>query len=132
VTNQSGVARGFYGIEDVAQVHHLIAERLAQHGAHIDLFLYCPYHPDGVVEAFARASDDRKPAPGMAKAAAQALNLDLSASWVVGDRPEDVGLARAVGASAVFLGPPGSAPSDVQRFDDLASATSFLLEQVAA
>ena len=105
VTNQAGVARGFYGINDVARVHRYIAERLAEHGAHVDLFLYCPYHPAGVVEAFARTSEDRKPRPGMAKAAEAALNLDLAASWVVGDRPEDVGLAEAVGASAIYLGP---------------------------
>src|SRR6266480_2203962 len=105
VTNQAGVARGLYGIEDVARVHRYIAEFLAERGAHIDLFLYCPYHPAGVVEAFARTSEDRKPRPGMAKAAEAALNLDLSASWVVGDRPEDVGLAQAVGASAIYLGP---------------------------
>ena len=60
---------------------------LAEHGAHIDLFLYCPYHPAGIVDAFARTSEDRKPRPGMAKAAEAALNLDLAASWVVGDRP---------------------------------------------
>ena len=104
VTNQAGVARGLYGIDDVARVHRYIAEHLAEHGAHIDLFLYCPYHPAGVVEAFARTSEDRKPRPGMAKAAAAALNLDLTASWVVGDRPEDIGLAEAVGASAIYLG----------------------------
>src|SRR5262245_21689413 len=62
VTNQSGVARGLYGVEDVEQVHkHMIAE-LAREGAHIDLWLFCPYHPDGTVESFARASADRKPA----------------------------------------------------------------------
>ena len=73
VTNQAGVARGLYGIEDVARVHQHIAEHLAGHGAHIDLFLFCPYHPAGVVEAFARTSEDRKPRPGMAKAAEAAL-----------------------------------------------------------
>src|SRR6266480_3977844 len=97
VTNQSGVARGLYGLADVALVHDHIAKRLAGHGAHIDLFTYCPYHPAGIVEAFARTSEDRKPGPGMAKAAATALNLDLTASWVVGDRQEDIGLAEAVG-----------------------------------
>ena len=73
VTNQAGVARGLYGIDDVSRVHQHIAEHLAEHGAHIDLFLSCPYHPEGVVEAFARTSEDRKPRPGMAKAAAAAL-----------------------------------------------------------
>src|SRR5690348_543745 len=49
ITNQAGVARGLYGIDDVARVHQYIAERLAEHEAHVDLFLYCPYHPAGVV-----------------------------------------------------------------------------------
>ena len=69
VTNQAGVARGLYGIDDVTRVHEYIAEHLAEHGAHIDLFLFSPIIPAGVVEAFARASEDRKPGPGMAKAA---------------------------------------------------------------
>ncbi len=130
ITNQAGVARGFYGIDDVARVHQYIAERLAEHGAHIDLFLYCPYHPAGVVEAFARVSEDRKPRPGMAKAAAAALNLDLSASWVVGDRPEDIGLAEAVGAPAIYVGPDGCERPGVWSFPSLAAASSFLLERV--
>ena len=49
------------------EVHQHIAEHLAKYGAHVDLFLFCPYHPDGVVEAFARASEDRKPRPGDGK-----------------------------------------------------------------
>ena len=70
VTNQAGVARGYYGIEDVHQVHKHMIEEMARQGAHVDLWLFCPYHPDGIVESFARASADRKPGPGMALAAA--------------------------------------------------------------
>jgi histidinol-phosphate phosphatase family protein len=132
VTNQAGIARGLYGIDDVARVHQHIAARLAEHGARIDLFLYCPYHPAGVVEAFARTSEDRKPRPGMAKAAAAALNLDLTASWVVGDRPEDIGLAEAVGAKAVFLGGDGGQRPGVWSFPSLAAAAPFILARVAA
>jgi len=132
VTNQAGVARGFYGLDDVAEVHRHIAKRLADHGAHVDMFLYCPYHPDGVVEAFARASEDRKPAPGMAKAAAAALNLELSRSWVVGDRTEDIGLAAAVGASAIYLGRQPHDRPGVWSFPDLAAAAPFILERIAA
>jgi histidinol-phosphate phosphatase family protein len=131
VTNQSGVARGLYGIDDVQRVHEHIAEHLQQRGAQIDLYLYCPFHPEGVVEAFARPSDDRKPRPGMAKAAAAALNLDLTASWVVGDRPEDVGLAEAVGASAIYLGSGGSSGPGVRRFTSLAASVPFILERMA-
>jgi histidinol-phosphate phosphatase family protein len=132
VSNQAGVARGFYGLDDVAEVHRHIAKGLADHGAHIDMWLYCPYHPAGVVEAFARASDDRKPGPGMARAAAAALNLELTRSWVVGDRPEDVGLAAAVGASAIYLGQPRCDGPRVWSFPDLAAAAPFILERVAA
>jgi D,D-heptose 1,7-bisphosphate phosphatase len=131
VTNQAGVARGYYGLSDVHQVHQYMAGQLAALGARIDLFLFCPYHPDGVVEGFARTSDDRKPRPGLARAAAAALNLDLTASWVVGDRPEDVGLAEAVGASAVYLGSESIVQPGVWSFPSLAAAAPFILERIA-
>jgi histidinol-phosphate phosphatase family protein len=134
VTNQAGVARGLYEVEDVQQVHkHMIAE-LARGGAQVDEWLFCPYHPEGSVEAFARFSADRKPGPGMALAAAEALGLDLSVSWVVGDSDADVGLARAVGARPLRVGvPTGSAPSDpdVPAFVDLAAAVSHILASEA-
>jgi len=130
VTNQAGVARGLYGIDDVARVHRYIAERLAERGARIDLFLYCPYHPAGVVEAFARTSEDRKPRPGMARAAQVALGIDLTASWVVGDRPEDIGLAEAIGASAIYLGPDDRQRPGVWSFPSLAAAVPFILERI--
>jgi len=131
LTNQAGVAKGLYGIDDVTRVHHHIAELLAERGAHIDLFLYCPYHPAGVVEAFTRTSEDRKPRPGMAKAAEAALNLDLSASWVVGDRPEDISLAEAVGASAIYLGTGDFKRPGVWSYPSLLAAAPFILERIA-
>lgn len=130
VTNQAGVARGLYEIDDVQQVHkHMVAE-LAAGGAHVDEWLFCPYHPDGSVSAFARMSADRKPAPGMALAAAETLGLDLSISWVVGDSDSDIGLARAVGARAVRVGlavgvDPGG--TDVLSVPDLAAAVQHIL-----
>ena len=130
VTNQAGVARGLYGLDDVARVHQHIEARLAEFGAHIDLFLYCPYHPAGIVGAFAHTSEDRKPNPGMANAAANALNLDLTASWVVGDRPEDIGLAKAVGASAVYVGTSSCRRPGVWSFPNLAAAAPFIMERI--
>lgn len=132
VTNQSGVARGYYGIEDVLKVHEHLAKELNKHGAHIDLFLFCPYHADGVIAAFARSSEDRKPRPGMARAAAEALDLDLTASWVVGDSAADIGLARAAGASAAYVGPGEFPAEDVWSFPNLAAAAGFILRRVAA
>jgi histidinol-phosphate phosphatase family protein len=132
VTNQAGVARGLYGLDDVTLVHRHIEEHLAGHGARVDLFLYCPYHPAGIVEAFARTSEDRKPRPGMAKAAQAALNLDLSVSWVVGDRDEDLGLAEAIGASAVYVGTRRCERPGVWSFPSLAAAAPFILERIVA
>lgn len=132
VTNQAGVARGYYGIGDVQLVHEHIAHRLAEHDAHVDLFLFCPYHPEGTVAEWARSSDDRKPSPGMAWAAAEALNLDLATSWVVGDRPEDIGLADAIGASAVYVGPGPYPHPGIASFSSLRLAADFILERIAA
>ena len=130
ITNQAGVARGLYDIEDVQQVHkHMIAE-LARGGAHVDQWLFCPYHPEGTVEAFARFSADRKPAPGMAWAAAETLGLDLSLSWVVGDSDADIGLAQAVGARPLRVSvPAGSEPGEpgIPGFPDLAAAVTHIL-----
>lgn len=127
VSNQAGVARGYYGVGDVLEVHRFIAEHLVAHGAHIDLFLFCPYHPDGTVEGFARSSADRKPEPGLALAAAQALDLDLTSSCVVGDRPEDMGLAAAVGAHGVAIGPGLTAQDGDCWFPSLAEATEYVI-----
>jgi D,D-heptose 1,7-bisphosphate phosphatase len=132
LTNQAGVARGFYGIDDVERVHTHIADKLAEQGAHVDLFLYCPYHPDGTVAPFSRHSEDRKPRPGMAIAAAQVLNLDLPSSWMVGDRPEDMAFAETIGASALWVGPGNYSQPGVRSFPSLVEASFFILERVAA
>jgi histidinol phosphatase-like enzyme len=68
----------------------------------------------------------------MAKAAEAALNLDLPASWVVGDRPEDIGLAEAVGASAIYLGSGDCQRPGVWSFPSLAAAAPFILERIFA
>lgn len=133
VTNQAGVARGMYELEDVDLVHkHMVAE-LARLGAHVDAWFFCPYHPDGVVAAFARTSADRKPAPGMALAAAGALDLDLAASWVVGDSDCDVELARAVGARPLRIGDDRIDDSGyAETVADLAAAVDVILAEHAA
>jgi D,D-heptose 1,7-bisphosphate phosphatase len=128
VTNQAGVARGYYGIDDVHQVHRHMTAEMAKRNAHVDLWLFCPYHPDGIVESFARASADRKPGPGMAFAAADALDLDLSSSWVVGDSAADIGLARTIGASPLHVGPVAFPAPDVMSFANLAEAVQYIVD----
>ena len=87
----------------------------------------------GVVAAFARTSADRKPAPGMALAAAGALDLDLTASWVVGDSDCDVDLARAVGARPIRIGTGRPVRGrDAETVADLAAAVDLILAEHAA
>ncbi len=103
ITNQAGVARGLFPESAVAALHALLGERLAAAGARLDAFYYCPHHPEGAVAAYARVCDCRKPQPGMLRQAAHDLDLDLAASWVIGDRRMDVAVARAVGARAAMV-----------------------------
>ena len=103
VTNQSGVARGFFTEQVVDDVHAHMAAMLAEGGARIDAYYYCPHHPDGKVPAYARACECRKPRRGLVDRAVRELDVDPARSFVVGDRWLDVALAREVGAKGVLV-----------------------------
>ena len=103
VSNQSGIARGFFTEAVVDEVHRHMATILAEGGAHIDAYYYCPHHPDGKVAGYARACDCRKPGRGLVDRAVREFGVDPASSFVVGDRWFDVGLARRVGAEAVLV-----------------------------
>jgi D-glycero-D-manno-heptose 1,7-bisphosphate phosphatase len=103
VSNQSGVARGFFPEAVVDQVHRHIGTLLEQGGAHIDAYYYCPHHPDGKITEYAIACECRKPRRGLVDRAVRELGVDPSASFVVGDRWLDVALARAVDAEGVLV-----------------------------
>ncbi len=103
VTNQAGVARGIFKEAFVADAHRHIAERLALGGGRIDAFYYCPHHPEAVVASLRRECDCRKPRPGMFLRAAEELTLDLSRSFVVGDRWHDLAAGQRVGARGILV-----------------------------
>lgn len=90
VTNQAGIARGYYGWEEFLEVEAALSRLLAAEGAAIDAAFACPYHRDGIAAWAHPAHPGRKPRPGMLLAAARLLNLDLSRSWIVGDKLADL------------------------------------------
>jgi D-glycero-D-manno-heptose 1,7-bisphosphate phosphatase len=103
VTNQAGIARGIVEESFVGVAHAFMTSRLAEGGAHVDAYYYCPHHPKGIVEAYRRACDCRKPQPGMLKKAADDLGLDLQRSFIVGDKMQDLEAGHAVGARGVLV-----------------------------
>jgi D-glycero-D-manno-heptose 1,7-bisphosphate phosphatase len=103
VTNQSGVAQGLFPEQRVAEVHAHLDQLLAPEEARVDRYYYCPHHPRMGVEPYCRECDCRKPRPGMLIAAARDLGLDLSASWLVGDKISDLEAATAAGCSSILV-----------------------------
>ncbi|MCC6579896.1 MAG: HAD family hydrolase [Phycisphaeraceae bacterium] len=106
VTNQGGVARGLYTVEDVEKVHQKINDLIhANSAVKVDRFYFCPYHPQGTVEAYRQEHPWRKPQPGMLLQAAKDMELDLSQSWMIGDQLRDIEAGAAAGVRTILLVP---------------------------
>jgi len=103
VTNQAGVARGYFDEAFVQEAHRHLAALLEADGVVLDGYYYCPHHPEGVVEAYRRLCRCRKPAPGMVEEAARDLDLDVARSFVIGDKWLDVELAKNAGARGILV-----------------------------
>lgn len=102
-TNQAGVARGFYGLEDVDIFHNHIQSELAKKGAYIDAFYSCPYHKDGNVAEFTIDNHpDRKPNPGMILKAFNDWPIDKAKSFLIGDRNHDVEAAERANIKGIL------------------------------
>ncbi|PYV09769.1 MAG: D,D-heptose 1,7-bisphosphate phosphatase [Acidobacteria bacterium] len=103
VTNQSGVARGYFPEALVAEVHARLVAELAAGGARLDAIYYCPHHPEARVASYRKECDCRKPKVGMLQRAARELSVDLSRSFVVGDRYRDLEPAFRTGAFSILV-----------------------------
>lgn len=105
VTNQSGVARGLLDEPTVHRIHDRLQNMLAERGASLDAFYYCPYlnGDEAVVEQYRQDSELRKPRPGMLLQAALERKLDLAGSWSVGDNLRDAEAGRAAGCRTILL-----------------------------
>lgn len=103
VTNQAGVARGYFPEWLVEEVHERLRMLLAEQGARLDGIYYCPHHPEVGPEAYRLECACRKPAPGMLLRAAEEMGIELQTSYVVGDTVKDVEAGHRIGATTVLV-----------------------------
>jgi len=141
ITNQSGVARGFFTEAVVDEVHRHIGKLLAAGGARLDAYYYCPHHRDGKIAQYAVACDCRKPGRGLVDRAARDLNVDAARSFTVGDRWLDVALARNIGGRGILVRTGYGADEERRAPDGLAAdavvnnlveAASWILDTVGS
>lgn len=103
ITNQSGVARGYFPESALFVVEERVRQLLAEFGVPCLGFYYCPHHPNGVVQEFAIACSCRKPEPGMLLHAADKHDIDLQEAWFIGDILNDVEAGRRAGCRTILI-----------------------------
>jgi len=103
ITNQSGIARGYFTEVDLERMHDHLRALLRPFGVTLDAIYHCPHHPDGIIDSLAIRCECRKPRPGMLLRAAHDLNLDLTASWFLGDILDDVEAGNRAGCNTILV-----------------------------
>ena len=97
VTNQSGIARGYFSIRDVYRVHRYLKSELKKIGTYVDKIYFCPYHKDGIVKKYKRSSILRKPRIGMFLKTNKIWRIDKKNSFIIGDQITDMEFAKNAG-----------------------------------
>ncbi|MBD0371615.1 MAG: HAD family hydrolase [Pyrinomonadaceae bacterium] len=103
VTNQAGVARGYFTEDLIKEVHGVLLGELERDGARLDAIYYCAHHPSVGEPPFRLDCDCRKPRPGLIRRAAAEFDIDLAKSWMIGDRYSDIVLAHNAGVRSAFV-----------------------------
>ena len=135
VTNQSGIARGYFDENAVDRLHRYIDGELSRFGSSIDAYYFCPHHPEYKSDDNGEACSCRKPLPGMLLQAAADFSLDLPASFIIGDKLADVQAGLNAGCRPILVrtgyGVVEAArlPADVPVYDDLLEAVKAIVEE---
>jgi D-glycero-D-manno-heptose 1,7-bisphosphate phosphatase len=103
ISNQSGVARGYFGVDALKDIEKKISSLLAQYKIKIAAFYFCPHHPEGNVEEYTIECDCRKPKPGMILKACEQHSVDATKSWMIGDILNDVEAGNRAGCKTVLV-----------------------------
>ncbi|HKL87665.1 MAG TPA: HAD family hydrolase [Salinibacter sp.] len=130
VTNQSGVARGYYTEDDVDRLHAWMNEELAEVNAKVDAFYYCPFHPEGTVEKYRALSHCRKPNPGMFEEAIGEWGVDPTRSFVVGDKNTDLIPGNELGMTTILVRTGHGASEDDTVADHLVADVGAAVELI--
>ena len=126
ITNQSGIARGYFSVSDYESVHSRLFDILGEEGIELDGAYFCPHHPEGKVAPFGIVCDCRKPKPGMLEQAAADLNLDLGASCMIGNSDADIGAGKAAGCSTILIGYESAVLEPDYKANDLIQAAALI------
>ena len=132
VTNQAGIARGYYTEADFEALMEFMGAELRAEGVELDAVYYCPFHPEHGVGEYKREHEDRKPGTGMLRRGAREFGVDLSESLLVGDRCSDVAAANGAGLRQAFLmngTEAGECGGEYVRVKRLAEVERWLLER---
>ena len=125
VTNQSGIARGYYTEEDVKTLHDYLDRRVREEGGRVDGYYYCPHHPEKGIGEYKKECGCRKPEPGMFLQAKEDLDIDFENSIMVGDKMSDVEAGKRLGMRGILVrtghgkSEEGKAERDVEVYDSL-------------
>lgn len=103
ITNQSGIARGYFREAQLQPVQQKLHALLSEYNVLLDGFYYCPHHPEGTIFPYAINCHCRKPNPGMLQAAAEQLGIDLKRSWMIGDILHDVEAGNQAGCRSLLI-----------------------------
>lgn len=103
VTNQAGIARGYYDVAAMNRLHDYLCARLEEEEVKLDAIYFCPHHPEGIAKGFNVKCDCRKPAPGMLLQAAQDFNVDLATSVLIGDKASDIEAGKRAGVGLTII-----------------------------
>ena len=103
VSNQSGVARGYFPMELIDRVHAHMKDLLAKEGANIDGIFFCPHYPRGIVPEYSVECDCRKPGTGLVQKACEEFDIDMKNSYVIGDRCSDIELAERSNLQGIMV-----------------------------
>ncbi len=130
VTNQSGVARGKFGVESVEVMNRRLSEMLTVHDIYIDAFYYCPHHPSGTVVEYTGVCNCRKPAIGMIEEAILQLEIDPRQSFVIGDKLADVNLGKLMGGRSILVRTGYGAKEEKSLTDSLYFKDVFVCDSI--